>query len=73
MPVKNGIEICREIRENNVTTPIIMLTAKDSTDDKIKGLHAGADDYLVKPFHSANYWPEFKLSSVGLKHITILI
>lgn len=50
LPKKNGISVCKDLRKNNVQTPIIMLTAKDSTDDKILGLDAGADDYLVKPF-----------------------
>jgi DNA-binding response OmpR family regulator len=50
LPVKDGIAICREtrIRKNNV--PILMLTAKDSVEDKVKGLDCGSDDYLVKPF-----------------------
>lgn len=50
LPMKNGIDVCREIRSNNILTPIIMLTAKDTTEDKVKGLNAGADDYLSKPF-----------------------
>lgn len=50
MPGKSGIELCREIREEDPSIPIIMLTALDSTDDKILGFEAGADDYLVKPF-----------------------
>lgn len=50
LPIKNGLEICGEIRSNGKTTPIIMLTAKDSIQDKVKGLQTGADDYLSKPF-----------------------
>jgi len=50
MPKKNGIEVCRAIREQNISIPILMLTARDSTDDKISALEGGADDYLVKPF-----------------------
>ena len=50
LPKKDGIGICKYLRENNIHAPILMLTAKDSTDDKIIGLDAGADDYLVKPF-----------------------
>jgi len=46
----DGAEICKEIRANNVRTPIIMLTAKDKIGDRVEGLNAGADDYLVKPF-----------------------
>ncbi|MEE8378562.1 MAG: response regulator transcription factor [Candidatus Aminicenantaceae bacterium] len=50
LPGKDGFTICRELRENNVLTPILMLTAKDSLEDKILGLSEGADDYLTKPF-----------------------
>jgi two-component system, OmpR family, response regulator len=46
----DGVEICREIRANNIHIPIIMLTAKDQVSDRVTGLNAGADDYLVKPF-----------------------
>lgn len=53
LPVKDGIEVCRELRLNNITTPIIMLTAKDSIEDKILGLDIGANDYLSKPFSFA--------------------
>ena len=50
LPVKDGIEVCREVRGHGITTPIIMLTARDALDDRVKGLDAGADDYLAKPF-----------------------
>ncbi|GAB3999615.1 response regulator transcription factor [Spirosoma daeguense] len=50
LPGFNGLELCRKLRDANVTTPILMLTALGTTDDKIVGLDAGADDYLVKPF-----------------------
>jgi two-component system, OmpR family, copper resistance phosphate regulon response regulator CusR len=50
IPGINGIELCREIRKGGDETPILMLTALGSTDDKVTGLDAGADDYLVKPF-----------------------
>jgi len=46
----DGAEICKEVRANGVRTPIIMLTAKDKIGDRVEGLNAGADDYLVKPF-----------------------
>jgi len=51
MPGLNGIQLCKHIRENDVHTPILMLTAMGTIDDKVTGLEAGADDYLVKPFH----------------------
>jgi DNA-binding response OmpR family regulator len=50
LPKINGLEVCKKIREDNLKTPIILLTAKDSQMDKIIGLDAGADDYLTKPF-----------------------
>lgn len=50
IPGINGIELCRELRNSGDETPILMLTALSSTDDKVTGLDAGADDYLVKPF-----------------------
>jgi DNA-binding response OmpR family regulator len=45
-----GIDICREVRAAKIHTPILLLTAKDQTSDKVEGLNAGADDYLIKPF-----------------------
>ena len=50
LPYKNGIEILQTLREKNISTPTIMLTAKDEIDDKVLGLSSGADDYLSKPF-----------------------
>ena len=53
LPIKDGIEVCKILRASKNLTPIIMLTAKDSTEDKIKGLDIGANDYLAKPFSFA--------------------
>ncbi len=50
LPVLNGFELCRLIREENKQVPILMLTALDSLDDKVTGFESGADDYLAKPF-----------------------
>lgn len=50
LPDKDGVEICRQLRQKGVKTPILMLTGMGSTEDKISGLNAGADDYLAKPF-----------------------
>jgi DNA-binding response OmpR family regulator len=50
LPRKDGITVCRELREKGLLTPIIMLTARDRIEDKVKGLDVGADDYLPKPF-----------------------
>jgi two-component system, OmpR family, response regulator len=50
LPDIDGREVCRRLREAGVTTPILMLTALDTLEDKVRGLRIGADDYLVKPF-----------------------
>lgn len=50
LPGINGIELCKEIRQKKIQTPVLMLTAKDSVKDKVAGLDSGADDYLTKPF-----------------------
>src|SRR5919205_2551774 len=50
LPDIDGIEICRRLRSQRVQTPVLMLTARGSVEDRVSGLNAGADDYLVKPF-----------------------
>jgi DNA-binding response OmpR family regulator len=50
LPDKEGIDVCRDLRARGVATPILMLTARDSLEDRVIGLNTGADDYLVKPF-----------------------
>ncbi len=50
LPKKDGFEVCRELRARHIHTPIIMLTARGTIEDRIKGLDLGADDYLTKPF-----------------------
>jgi two-component system copper resistance phosphate regulon response regulator CusR len=50
IPSLDGLSLCRKVREARVTTPILMLTAKDTVDNRVEGLEAGADDYLIKPF-----------------------
>lgn len=50
LPKKNGLDVCRDLRQKNITTPVLMLTAKGETIDKVLGLKLGADDYLTKPF-----------------------
>lgn len=50
LPGKTGLEICQELRKTNQSTPVLFLTAKDTLDDRVEGLDAGADDYLIKPF-----------------------
>jgi len=53
LPGMNGFDVCRKLREDGVWVPIIMLTARDSVEERIRGLDAGADDYLTKPFSLA--------------------
>jgi DNA-binding response OmpR family regulator len=50
LPEMDGFEVCRTLRQKRVDTPILMLTALDSVQDRVRGLDAGADDYLAKPF-----------------------
>lgn len=50
LPGKDGFQICKSVREQQINVPILVLTARDATDDKVAALDAGADDYLVKPF-----------------------
>ena len=50
LPAKDGIKVCQELRRAGINTPILMLTAKDTVEDKVLGLGVGADDYLTKPF-----------------------
>ena len=63
IPGINGIEVCKKIREKNEQVPILMLTALGTTEDKVDGFDAGADDYLVKPF-------EFKELIARIKALT---
>ena len=51
LPKMNGFDVCRRLREGGSSVPVIILTARDGLDDRLEGLDAGADDYLVKPFH----------------------
>ena len=53
LPSMDGYEICKQVREWNITVPILVLTARAETDSKVKLLQSGADDYLVKPFSFA--------------------
>ncbi len=50
MPKKDGLSVCNDLRVKKINTPILFLTAKDTVEDRVKGLNTGADDYLIKPF-----------------------
>lgn len=60
LPKMDGVEICRQLRKQGIHTPILMLTARVQLNDKVKGLNAGADDYLVKPFAFAELLARIK-------------
>jgi two-component system OmpR family response regulator len=53
LPGVDGFEVCRRLRESGVRSPVLMLTARDAVDDRVRGLDTGADDYLTKPFSFA--------------------
>ncbi len=50
LPKRDGLEVCHNLRQQHLRTPIILLTARDTVEDRVKGLDSGADDYLIKPF-----------------------
>lgn len=60
LPDVDGIEICRRLRSSGDATPILMVTARDAVDDRVAGLDAGADDYLVKPFDLAELFARIR-------------
>lgn len=60
LPKLNGYEIIKQLRKKKISTPVLMLSAKSSTDDKVMGLNLGADDYLAKPFESEEFIARIK-------------
>lgn len=63
LPLKSGLEILKEIREHDISTPVLILTAKGTVDDKVKGLDLGADDYLIKPFSAKELFARIRALS----------
>lgn len=63
LPGLSGIEVCRQFREQNKTTPVIFLTSKDTVKDTVQGLQAGANDYIKKPFHFEELLERIKVQS----------
>jgi len=63
LPVKSGLEILKEIRDHDITTPVLLLSAKTTVDDKVKGLDLGADDYLSKPFSAKELFARIRALS----------
>lgn len=60
LPNKSGLDVCKEFRAAGGTTPVLMLTGKDSVESKIHGLDSGADDYVTKPFHMQEIPPRIR-------------
>lgn len=74
LPGKDGIEILKEVRKNKNDTPVIILTARDTVDDKVIGLDSGADDYLIKPFELSEL--KARLRAIGRRrhsHIETIV
>ena len=66
MPFADGMTVCREVRTRGIRVPILLLTAKHEVNDRVAGLDAGADDYLVKPFPSTNFLRVYALFCVAV-------
>ncbi|HEV7467094.1 MAG TPA: response regulator transcription factor [Candidatus Dormibacteraeota bacterium] len=67
LPGRDGFAVCTELRRSRVRTPLLMLTARDAVSDRIRGLEAGADDYLVKPFAFGELLA--RLRALGRRHL----
>ena len=72
LPELNGFEVCKQLREKNIKTPILMLTALGTTRDKVHGFDLGADDYLVKPFEFEELLARIKAIIKRAKDIPLL-
>ncbi|MGO0061383.1 response regulator transcription factor [Brevibacillus fluminis] len=68
MPGKDGIQVCKELRASGYTKGILMLTAKDALQDRVMGLDAGADDYLVKPFEFEELFARIRSIARRIQH-----
>ena len=71
LPDIDGREVCRRLRDAGITTPILMLTALDTLEDKVQGLRIGADDYLAKPFAFAELMA--RVQALGRRGVTVAI
>ena len=72
LPGRNGMELCRSFRKRNQRVPILMLTAKDMTEDKVAGLDSGADDYIVKPFQKSDLIPAIEVAIGRFRELSAL-
>jgi DNA-binding response OmpR family regulator len=73
LPFRNGLEVCRELRDKDEITPVLMLTALGMSDDIVSGLEAGADDYLSKPFRFNELYARIKALTRRRKILTSVI
>ena len=70
IPEPDGFEVCRRLREQGIWSPVLLLTARDSVEDRVRGLDAGADDYLTKPFAFAELFARLRaLTRRGITHL----
>lgn len=72
LPGRNGLQVCNDMRDSGIATPVIMLTARDKLEDKLEGFAHGADDYLVKPFAMAELAARIHALSKRHKHKGII-
>jgi DNA-binding response OmpR family regulator len=72
LPQKTGLEICKSFREKDKTTPIIFLTAKDTVQETIEGLQAGANDYIKKPFNFDELVERIKIHFRNLEALSLI-
>lgn len=70
LPKINGLQVLKELREQKLSTPVILLTARSETEDKVKGLDYGADDYLAKPFHTDELLA--RLRALGRRQVELM-
>ena len=69
LPGLDGLALIERLREKKINTPVIILSARRSVDDRIKGLQAGGDDYMIKPFSFLSFWPASRRSSGGQRKL----
>jgi DNA-binding response OmpR family regulator len=70
LPDMDGLDVCRTLRSRNVKTPILLLTARDSVEDRVRGLDSGSDDYLTKPFAVAELMARLRALERRPQHTT---
>jgi len=69
LPELDGLSLIEGLRKRGIETPVLILSARQSVDDRIEGLQRGGDDYMVKPFSLMNYWPVSTLCYAADKRV----